>query len=311
MGQRLIFMGTPSFAVPCLGALLGHYEIVAVVTQPDRPASRGRRIVPSPVKEAALRHDLPLIQPESLRETEVVAQVGELGPEVIVVAAYGQILRPEVLSIPPKGVINVHPSLLPKYRGASPIAGALLAGDEETGVTIMLMDEGMDTGPILAQVSTKIDPDETSGSLGARLASLGAELLLETLPLWLEARIEPQAQDDTKATYAGPIAKKDGLIDWGLSAVEICRRVRAFNPWPGAHTWCQGQRLKVLVARPLPDWAARSEPGQVLDLSAGIAVATGGGALLLQEVQLAGRRAMDIQQFVRGRRDFVGSSLGK
>jgi methionyl-tRNA formyltransferase len=208
-------------------------------------------------------------------------------------------------------VINVHPSLLPKYRGASPIAGALLAGEEETGVTIMLMDEGMDTGPILVQVSTKIRPDETTGSLGARLARLGAELLLETLPRWLEGRIEPQPQDNARATYTRPIAKTDGLIDWGLPAVEIWGRVRAFEPWPGAHTWWRGKLLKILAARPLPEWAAKGEPGQVLDLSAGVAVATGQGALLLQEVQLAGRRAMDIQEFARGQRGFIGSLLGQ
>ncbi len=224
MGQRIIFMGTPSFAVPCLEALVGQYEIVAVVTQPDRPASRGRKIIPSAVGEAALAHGLPLMQPESLREEEVIAEIREMQPQVIVVAAYGQILRPQVLSVPPSGVINVHPSLLPKYRGASPIAGALLAGEEETGVTIMLMDEGMDTGPILAQISTKIRPEETTGSLGERLARMGADLLLETLPRWLEGQIEPQPQDSARATYTKPIAKKDGLIDWSLPAVEIWGR---------------------------------------------------------------------------------------
>ena len=311
MGQRLIFMGTPSFAVPCLEALVGNYEIVAVVTQPDRPASRGRKIVASAVKKAALAHGLPLMQPASLRQEEVIAQIGELQPQVIVVAAYGQILRPEVLSIPPAGVINVHPSLLPEYRGASPIAGALLAGEEETGVTIMLMDEEMDTGPILAQISTKIHPEDTTGSLGERLSSLGAELLLETLPSWLEGQIEPQTQDSARATYTRPIAKEDGLIDWSLPAIEIWHRVRAFNPWPGANTRWRGKRFKVLAARPLPEWAGRGEPGQVLDLSAGVAVATGVGALILEEVQLAGKRAMDIHDFVRGQGSFIGSLLGQ
>lgn len=310
MGQRLIFMGTPAFAVPCVEALVQDYEIVAVITQPDRPASRGRKIIASAVKKAALAHGLALMQPESLRQEEVVAQIAELQPQAIVVAAYGQILRPEVLSIPPFGVINVHPSLLPKYRGASPIAGALLAGEEETGVSIMLMDEGMDTGPILAQVSTKIHAEDTTASLGERLAKLGAELLLETLPGWLEGRIEAQGQDNAKATYTRPIAKKDGLIHWSLPAFEIWGRVRAFDPWPGAHTWWRGRLFKVLAARPLPEWAGKAEPGQVLDLSAGVAVATGQGALLLKEVQLAGRRAMDIEDFVRGQSDFIGSLLG-
>ncbi len=311
MAQRIMFMGTPPFAVPCLQALVGHYEIVAVVTQPDRPARRGRRIVASAVKKAALAYDLPLMQPESLRQEEVIAEIRELQPQVIVVAAYGQILRPQVLSIPPSGVINVHPSLLPKYRGASPIAGALLAGEEKTGVTIMLMDEGMDTGPILAQISIKIRPEDTTGSLVERLARMGADLLLETLPRWLEGQIKPQPQDNARATYTKPIAKKDGLIDWSLPAAEIWGRVRAFDPWPGAHTWWRGKLFKVLASRPLPEWAGKGKPGQVLDLSAGVAVATGQGALLLQEVQLAGRRAIGIQDFVRGQRDFIGSLLGQ
>jgi methionyl-tRNA formyltransferase len=311
MAQRIMFMGTPSFAVPCLQALVGHYEIVAVVTQPDRPARRGRRIVASAVKKAALAYDLPLMQPESLRQEEVIAEIRELQPQVIVVAAYGQILRPQVLSIPPSGVINVHPSLLPKYRGASPIAGALIAGEEKTGVTIMLMDEGMDTGPILAQISIKIRPEDTTGSLVERLARIGADLLLETLPRWLEGQIRPQPQDNASATYTKPIAKKDGLIDWSLPAVEIWGRVRAFDPWPGAHTWWRGKLFKVLASRPLPEWAGKGKPGQVLDLSTGVAVATGQGALLLQEVQLAGRRAIGIQDFVRGQRDFIGSLLGQ
>jgi methionyl-tRNA formyltransferase len=311
MEQKLIFMGTPSFAVPSLEALVGNYEIASVVTQPDRPASRGRKTVASPVKEVALAHGLPLMQPESLRQEEVIAQIRELEPQVIVVAAYGQILRSEVLSIPPFGVVNVHPSLLPKYRGASPIAGAILAGEEETAVTIMLMDEGMDTGPILTQRSTKIHPEETRGSLGERLSRLGAELLLETLQRWLKGQIEPQPQDDAKATYTSLITKEDGLIDWSLSAVEIWRQVRAYDPWPGARTWWRGKLFKILVARPLTEWAGKGKPGGVLNLTDGVAVATGEGALLLEKVQLAGKRAMDIQDFVRGQRDFAGSLLDK
>ncbi len=304
-------MGTPPFAVPSLEALVGKYEIAAVVTQPDRPASRGRKIVSSAVKKAALVHGLPLLQPESLRQEEDVAQIRQLRPQVIVVAAYGQILRPAVLGIPPRGVVNVHPSLLPKYRGASPIAGALLAGEEETGVTIMLMDEGMDTGPILAQKPVKIHPEDTRASLEERLARSGADLLLETLPRWLEGRIKPQSQDNARATYTKPIGKNDGVVDWSLPAVDIWRRVRAFDPWPGAHTWWRGKMFKVLAASPLPEWAGKDEPGRVLDLPAGLAVATGEGALLLREVQLAGKRAMDIRDFVRGQREFIGSMLGR
>ena len=219
MGPRVIFMGTPQFAVPCLEALAERYEIVAVVTRPDRPASRGRKLSAPAVKKAADALGLPVLQPESLRQEEVVARLRDLVPRAMVVAAYGKILGPEVLDIPPAGVINVHPSLLPKYRGASPIAGALLAGEEETGVTIMLMDAGMDTGPILAQRAIEIRPEDTTGSLEERLASQGAELLVETLPLWLEGRIDAQPQDEAIATHTKLISKEDAVIDWTHTAV--------------------------------------------------------------------------------------------
>jgi len=303
-------MGTPSFAVPSLEALSERYEIVAVVTQPDRPARRGRKMTASAVKRAALARDMLVMQPQSLRQEEAVAGIRDLEPRVMVVVAYGQILRPEVLNIPSAGVINVHPSLLPKYRGASPIAGALLAGEEETGVTIMLMDEGMDTGPVLAQRAVEIRPEYTLGALEETLASLGADLLLETLPAWLEGRIDAQPQDDDRATYTKPITKDDALIDWRLPAMELWLRVRAFSPRPSAHTTWRGMMIKVLRVDPLPEWDGQAEPGRVLDLRAGVGVATGQGALLLREVQLAGKRAMGIRHFVRGQRDFVGSLLG-
>lgn len=311
MGQRLIFVGTPQFAVPSLEALAERYEIVAVVTQPDRPASRGRKLSAPAVKRAADPLGLPVLQPASLRQEEVVAHIRELEPTAMVVAAYGKILPPEVLDIPPAGVINVHPSLLPKYRGASPIAGALLAGEEETGVTIMLMDEGMDTGPILAQTVIEIPPEDTAGSLEQRLAELGAELLVETLPLWLEGRIDAQPQDEAMATYTRPISKEDAVIDWTLPAVELWHRVRAYNPRPGARTSWRGSLLKVLRARPEAGWEGKEKPGRVVDLQSRVAVATGDGALFLEEVQLAGRRAMNTEAFVRGQSDFVGSLLGE
>jgi len=304
-------MGTPPFAVPSLAALARDYGVAAVVTQPDRPARRGRKLTPSAVKKAALELGLPVLQPASLREEEAVAELTRLAPRVMVVAAYGQILRPQVLAIPPSGVINVHPSLLPKYRGASPIAGALLAGEQQTGVTIMLMDEGMDTGPILSQITVDIDPQDTTGSLGERLAGLGAELLTDVLPAWLEGRIEAQAQDDAQATYTKPISKGDGVIDWSLPAVDIWHRVRAYNPRPGARTRWKGDQLKVMRARPLPDWKGEAKAAGVVQLDSGVAVATGEGALLLEEIQLAGKRAILAEDFVRGQRDFVGSELGQ
>ena len=313
---KLIFMGTPDFAVPVLKALIGRYEIMGVVTQPDRRAKRGRRVEASPVKVVALAHDLPVLQPPRLRQSDVVAELGALKPEVIVVAAYGQILPAEVLAIPPRGCLNVHASLLPKYRGAAPVAAAILAGEEETGVTIMLMDEGMDTGPILSQATCSISPQDTRESLSARLAQLGADLMMDTLPRWLAAEgmaneIEPQPQDHSQATYCRIIAKEDGLIDWSQSAVEIWRRSRAYYPWPSTYTYWRGRLLKVLRAEALPHWSGEGESGQVMALDEGLAVATGEGALLLGEVQLAGKKALSAQDFARGQRDFVGSVLSR
>ncbi|MGB9299542.1 MAG: methionyl-tRNA formyltransferase [Anaerolineae bacterium] len=311
MRERLIFMGTPPFAVPSLEALAREYEVVAVVTQPDRPARRGRQLTPSAVKEAALRWGLPVLQPESLRHENVVAQLRGLEPRVMVVAAYGEILRPQVLAIPPAGVTNVHPSLLPKYRGASPIEGALLAGEQETGVTIMLMDEGMDTGPIVAQRSVAIELEDSAGSLGERLARLGAELLLETLAPWLDGRIEARPQDDAQATYTKPVSKEDAVIYWAQPAIEIWHRVRAYSPRPGARTWWEGDQLNVLRGRALAEWKGQGGPGRVVQTTSGVAVVTGQGAFLLEEIQLAGKRTMGVEDFVRGQRQFIGSELGQ
>jgi len=309
--EKLVFMGTPDFAVPVLEALFGRYEIVGVVTQPDRRVRRGRKLEASPVKVVALAHDLPVLQPPRVRQPEVVAGLRALAPDVIVVAAYGQILPPDVLAIPPRGCLNVHASLLPRYRGAAPVAAAILAGEEETGVTVMLMDEGMDTGPILSQVAGSISPQDTRGSLRARLAQLGADLLMDTLPRWLAGAIEPRPQDHSQATYSRIITKQDGLVDWSQSAVEIWRRSRAYHPWPGTYTYWRGKLLKVLRAEALSQWLGEGEPGQVMVLDEGLAVATGEGALLLGEVQLAGKRALSAQDFARGQRDFVGSVLGR
>ncbi len=307
--EKLIFMGTPDFAVPVLKALIGRYEIVGVVTQPDRRARRGRKLEASPVKVVALAHDLPVLQPPSLRRPDAVAELRALAPDVIVVAAYGQILPAEVLAIPPRGCLNVHASLLPRCRGAAPVSAAILAGDEETGVTIMLMDEGMDTGPILSQATCPISPQDTRESLRARLAQLGADLMMDTLPRWLAGEIEPQPQDHDQATYCCLIAKEDGLIDWSQPAIEICRSCRAYCSWPGIYTYWRGKLLKVLSADALPQWAGEGEPGRVMALDEGLAVATGKGALLLGEVQLAGKRALSAEDFSRGQRDFVGSVL--
>lgn len=309
---RIVYMGTPDFAVPSLQALARDHQVVGVVTQPDRPAGRGRRLVAPPVKEAAGALGLEVIQPPTLRRPEVVERLVAWRPDLVVVAAFGQILRPEVLGIPPHGCLNVHASLLPRYRGAAPIPAAILAGDERTGVTIMRMDEGLDTGPMLAQADWPIGPDDTTGSLTADLARLGASLLVEALPGWLEGRIAPRPQDDSQATYCRTLQKEDGLLDWALTASHLDRQVRACDPWPGAYTAWAGQRLKILRARPLPGRPGPGgvEPGRVVDLAPGTGVVTGEGVLELLQVQLAGKSAMDVHAFAQGRRDFVGSTLG-
>ncbi len=305
---RVIFMGTPEFSVPSLAALVeGGYDVVAVVTQPDRPAGRGRKVVPSPVKQYALDHSLKVLQPTSVRKPETVAELAALRPDVIVVAAYGKILPPEVLTLPPKGCVNVHASLLPRHRGAAPIVAAILAGDTITGTTIMLMDEGMDTGPILAQATLEIRPDDTAITLGQRLARQGAELLAATLPMWLAGEIHPQPQPEEGATVCRPIRKEHGRIDWTRPAIEIERMVRAYQPWPGAYTSWQGQPLKILRAHVAEGPA---EPGKVIPWEGGAAVGTGQGLLVLEEVQPAGKRAMPIQDFLRGRPAFLEAQLG-
>ena len=306
---RIVFMGTPEFAVPALDALADAHQVVGVITQPDRPAGRGRRLAPSPVKQVALERGLSLSQPHSLRTPEAVAQLSAWKPDVIVVAAFGQILPQDVLGLPPHGCLNVHGSLLPRWRGAAPVAAAILAGDEVTGVTIMQMDAGLDTGPVLAQREETILPDDTQATLEERLAYLGAELLVETLSAYLAGNLLPRPQPEEGATYAGQLRKEDGLLDWSRPAVELDRQVRAFTPWPGAFTTWRGQRLKVLRVVPLPEWHGDAPPGTVIVLADGVVVATGEGALRLEEVQLAGKRPMDIAPFLRGQRDFAGSAL--
>jgi methionyl-tRNA formyltransferase len=306
---RVVFMGTPQFAVPTLRALDEHHEVVGVVTQPDGRAGRGRKAVVSPVKQVAVELKLALFQPRTFSGPEVVAHLAEWRPEAIVVAAFGQLLPGPVLELPPYGSINVHASLLPRYRGAAPIAAAILDGEAVTGITIMRMDEGLDTGPILAQAECPIASEETTASLTAKLAELGAPLLVETLDGWLGGTIEAQPQDDAAATYCSQLEKKDGLLDWGRPAVYLDRQVRACDPWPGAYTTWRGQRLKVLRAKPRPGWEGEGRQGQVQEMGEGIGVITGQGALELVEVQLAGKNPMSAGLFARGQRDLVGGLL--
>ncbi len=306
-------MGTPAFAVPSLRALVEEgYDVVAVYTQPDRKAGRGQRLTFSPVKEVALPLGLEVVQPESLKNAEVVKHLSGYAPEVIVIAAFGKILPAEVLALPKFGCVNVHPSLLPRHRGPSPVAAAILNGDETTGVTIMLLDEGVDSGPILSQREAPILEDDTTGSLTARLAEVGARLLIETLPLWVKGKIVPKPQDESQASYSSLVGKEAGKVDWQLPAVEIWRRVRAFEPSPGSYTWWKGKRLKLCKVVPL-EVAIQAEPGEVVALPIGlpavVGVGTGRGILGLISMHPEGKRRMPAEEFVRGQRDFVGSKL--
>ena len=309
--SRIVFMGTPEFAVPSLERLvLSKYRVAAVYTQPDKPAGRQRSLVSPPVKKAAQRMDLTVVQPVSLKTPEAAAQLAGFKPGAIVVAAYGQILPGSVLGIPGYGCINVHPSLLPRHRGASPIAAAMLAGDTFTGVSIMLVDEGMDTGPVLGRVAVPVSPGDTTGTLTAKLSLVAAMWLQEVLVRWFRREINPQPQNEAEATHSSPITREEGEIDWSLPAVEIWRRVRAFNPWPGSYTRWRGKQLKIIQAMPLP--GGGSGVGRVVavkDQVAAFGISTGDGTLGVAEVQLEGKRAMSAAEFLRGQRDFIGAVL--
>jgi methionyl-tRNA formyltransferase len=312
--MRIVFMGTPEFSVPPLEYLIkSDYQVVGVYTQPDRPTGRGRALEQSPLKRVALQHGLEVFQPIKLRNPDEVARLAALKPDLILVVAFGQILPQSVLDIPPFGCLNIHPSLLPRYRGATPIPAAIIGGDKETGVTIMLMDAGMDTGPIITQIIVGIEPDDTTESLTTKLARAGVRLLGEALPLWFDGSLKPQPQDGSKATYTAHITKEDGNINWEMSAVQISRRVRAFYPWPGCHTWWQGKLLKILEAVPL-DTGKGLLPGRVIAFTTGqpalVGVETRDGVLGLLRVQLEGKRALTSAEFLQGQRTFVGSILG-
>ena len=309
---RVGFMGSPDFAVPSLEALIGSpFQPLVVVTQPDRPAGRGQKLRPPPVRMVADAAGIPVLQPPRLREA--TAALAAFAPDLLVVVAYGQILRPEVLALPEHGTLNVHASLLPRWRGAAPIPAAIRAGDQETGVTIMLMDEGVDTGAMLATRPEPIHEDDDSAALGDRLAQAGAALLLDTLPHWLAGLITPQPQDDTQATRAPQLHKEDGLIDWRQSAAEIARQVRAYSPWPGAWTRLKGTELRIWQAHAALssiDATNSAVTGTVVGTGHGVAVATGKGVLQIETLQRAGRRRLDARAFSNGERDFPGTRLG-
>ena len=307
---NIVFMGTPDFAVPGLKTLIRTQTVVGVVTQPDRPAGRGQQLRPSPVKQVAEAAGIPVYQPKSLRSEAAAAPLRDWAPDLIVVTAFGQILRPHVLDLPPLGCLNVHASLLPRWRGASPIQHALMAGDAETGVCLMRMDPGLDTGPVYVCRSTPITPQYTAATLHDRLAQLGAELLAAYLDEIVNGRLHPTPQEEALATYAPMIQKENGRLDWSQPADVLDRHIRAMTPWPGAFTTWDGETLKILAAEPLagqPDGGI----GQVVPERDGAIVCAGSGGLRLRQVQLAGKRAMEMAEFLRGRPDFAGSRLGE
>jgi len=307
---RIIFFGTPNFAIPTLKELLqGTDEVVAVVTQPDREKGRGRKVIPSPVKELALRHELTVLQPEKVREGAFQERMKNLQPELFVVVAYGQILPISLLQIPKYGAVNVHASLLPKYRGASPITWAILKGEKVTGVTTIMMDEGMDTGDILLQTEIPIGEEETSETLHDRLALSGARLLLETVNGLKAGNVHPIPQDHSKATYAPPLKKEDGRIDWSKEAKEIGRQVRAFNPWPGAFTEWNKQLLKIYRGE-VRERRSTGRTGVVSWVGSDfIEVKTGKDSFFIKEVQLEGKRRMSVREFLAGHPIPVGTVL--
>lgn len=306
--MRIVFMGTPDFAVPSLQALIdaGH-DVCAVYTQPDKPQGRKQILTAPPVKTLALEHDIPVFQPNTLKNEDEQARLRELAPEVIIVVAYGKLLPKAVLDIPPHGCINVHGSLLPRWRGAAPIQWAVIAGDEMAGVTTMQMAEGLDTGDMLLTYETKIGEKETAGELFDRLAQSGAELLTQTLVKLDE--ITPRPQDDAQSCYAHMLDKQMAVIDWSKSAHEIDCLIRGLNPWPIALTTLSGERLKVFAAEKAN---GNGEPGTVLeaDPKKGLTVACGEGALKLTEIQLVGGKRMKATDFLRGHAIEVGTKLG-
>jgi methionyl-tRNA formyltransferase len=313
--MRLVFLGTPAFAVPSLERLVGAgRQVLQVVTQPDRPLGRGLREAMSPVKQAALRLGLPVAQPERVRRPESVEVLRSLAPDVMVVVGYGQIIPQSIIDIPPLGIVNVHSSLLPKYRGAAPAQWAIVHGETRTGITTMRIDAGLDTGDILLVKETEIGPEENAVELNARLAALGADLLIETLDGLEAGKIAPRKQDSAQATYAPLLKKEDGIIDWGADAESIHDRVRGLQPWPGAYTVFRGQTLHIWKARagesPAPPTESPARSGAFLRLKP-LTVACGTGALEVLEVQLEGRRRMSASDFANGHRITELDMLGE
>ena len=305
--MRIVFMGTPEFAVPSLEALVkSDDQVVGIVTQPDRPKGRGQTLTPPPVKLVAQREGIPFLQPAKIRVPEFLAALAAWKPDLIAVTAYGRILHSPILTLPPMGCVNVHGSLLPKYRGAAPVQWAVINGETETGITTMLMDEGMDTGAMLLQESLPIFPEDTAGTLAPRLAALGGRLLVETIARLKAGTVTPQAQNHALATSAPPLKKENGMIDWAVSAMSIANRVRGLSPWPGAYSYFGGERWMVWSAT-VNEGKCEAVPGTILDVTKqAILVATGAGVLVLNEIQPANSKRLTVAQYLAGHRVAVG-----
>ncbi len=298
MNVKIVFMGSPEFALPSLMGLIKTYEVVGVITQPDRPAGRGKKLVAPPIKDLALEKNIPLIQPRRLKEEGARQQLDLWNPDLIVVVAFGQILRQDVLDLPKYGCINVHASLLPRWRGAAPIQAAVYHGDTESGVTIMKMDAGIDTGPILSQKKVKLTKNETAVTLGERLSYIGAELLLETLPGALSGEIKPKPQPKTGATYVSMIQKTDGLLDFTRTACELINQIHAYNPWPGTYFDIENERFKVHEAD--VDFSAKLEICQRAVVNGYPVIGTSEGNLIIRVIQPSGKKPIPGNVFLRG-----------
>ena len=304
--MRIVFMGTPQFAVPVLEGLSAtDYHIAGVVTQPDRPAGRGKKVEPTPVKHFALDSGLKVLQPPTLDSPSVVTELQKLDPDLIVVAAYGSFLPPQVLNLPEYNCLNIHPSMLPNYRGPSPVASAILNGDNHTGSTVRVLDSGMDSGPLVAQQEEKIDDADTTQILTNRLFNIGTKLLIDILPQWIQNEIKATPQQEANATFTKLLTRQDGQIAWSQTAQLIERQIRAYSPWPGSFTSWKG-RLKILKAHAV---SHDTSPGLVIELDNTFAIGTGQGVLKVTELQLEGRKAVNGTEFLQGHRDIIGEIL--
>jgi len=308
--KRIIFVGTPDFAVPALTALVEQgFKIVAVISQPNRPQGRKQKIVPTPVAKTADKYNLLLLQPESINQPQIIQIITSLQPDLIITAAYGQILRQSVLDIPQFGCVNIHASLLPLYRGAAPVNAAIIDGRTETGITIMQMDQGCDTGNILLQNKIPIEHDATAGSLFAELAELGADTIIDFLPEFFAGNIIPIVQDEQNASYAPKMSRKTGKINWQDSAVTIERLIRGTQPWPGCYTYYNGQRMKIFAAEVILQDSVHAKPGELLSCDGGLIIQCGADAIKLKEIQIASGRQMSTE--ICSHNYLPGTILGK